>query len=115
MHYHTPLISHCDSSFLSFFILYVGHLLELNGHRLKIHTSLALLLPLCFQYDFLHISPPCSTPPVLGRSQLADASGFVDVNRDTLQSRKYPNVFAIGDCSNAPTAKTAAAVGKSQI
>ena len=43
-------------------------------------------------------------------SKLADASGFVDVSKDTLQHKKYANVFALGDCANLPTSKTAAAV-----
>ena len=64
-----------------------------------------------FQYSMLHIGPPCSPLPVLKESPLADGTGFVSVNRETLQHTKYPNVFGIGDCTNAPTAKTAAAVG----
>lgn len=44
------------------------------------------------------------------QSKLADANGFVDVNKETLQHKKYSNVFGIGDCSNIPTSKTAAAV-----
>ncbi len=63
-----------------------------------------------FQYAMLHIGAPCSPIPVLKESALVDATGFVSVNRDTLQHTKYPNVFGIGDCTNAPTAKTAAAV-----
>lgn len=43
---------------------------------------------------------------------LTDASGFVDVNKETLQHVTYKNVFALGDCSSVPTSKTAAAVGK---
>ena len=64
-----------------------------------------------FQYSMLHVGPPCSPLPVLKESALADASGFLSVNRETLQHTKYQNVFGIGDCTNAPTAKTAAAVG----
>ena len=43
-------------------------------------------------------------------SPLSDAAGFVNVNKDTLQHVKYPNVFSLGDCSNVATSKTAAAV-----
>lgn len=39
---------------------------------------------------------------------LANAAGFVDVNKDTLQHVKFPNIFAIGDCSSTPNSKTAA-------
>lgn len=62
-----------------------------------------------FKYEMLHISPPMSAPPVV--SSIADPqTGFVSVNKETLQHTKYPNIFAIGDCNNAPTSKTAAAV-----
>jgi sulfide:quinone oxidoreductase len=49
----------------------------------------------------------------LAKSQLADANGFVDVVKETLQHKKFPNVFAIGDCTNLPTSKTAAAIAGS--
>lgn len=52
-----------------------------------------------------------STPDVLKKSPLVDQSGFVPVNKETLQHTVYPNVFAIGDNSNSPNAKTAAAIG----
>ena len=52
-----------------------------------------------------------SSYEVLKSSKLADAAGFVDVHKETCQHKKYPNVFALGDCSNIPTSKTAAAVG----
>jgi len=63
-----------------------------------------------YNYSLLHISPPCSAPDVIAKSPLADAAGYVDVNRDTMQHNKYKNIFGIGDCTSAPTAKTAAAV-----
>lgn len=65
-----------------------------------------------FQYEMLHVTPPMSPPDVLKTSPVADAAGWVDVDRDTLQHKRYPNVFGIGDCTNLPTSKTAAAVGK---
>lgn len=61
-------------------------------------------------YDLLHISPPMSAPDFLKSSPLANEAGFVDVNKDYLQHNKYENVFSLGDCSSAPTSKTAAAV-----
>ena len=53
-----------------------------------------------------------SAPDFLKNSPLANEAGFVDVNKDYLQHNKYDNVFSLGDCSSAPTSKTAAAVGK---
>jgi hypothetical protein len=49
----------------------------------------------------------------LAKSTLADANGYVDVVKETLQHKKFPNVFAIGDCTNLPTSKTAAAIAAS--
>jgi len=55
-----------------------------------------------------------STPECLRLNApgLTDASGFVEVNAQTLQHVRYKNVFSLGDCSSIPTSKTAAAVGK---
>lgn len=53
-----------------------------------------------------------SPPDVLKTSPVADSAGWVDVDKETLQHKKYPNVFGIGDCTNLPTSKTAAAVGR---
>ena len=61
----------------------------------------------------LHVVPPMSAPTVLKScATLSDASGYLNVNKETLQHVKYSNVFGIGDCTNVPTSKTAAAVGK---
>ncbi|VDH96527.1 sulfide:quinone oxidoreductase [Mytilus galloprovincialis] len=62
-----------------------------------------------FKYDFLHVTPPMSTPDPVRESPLVDSTGFVDVDKETLQHVKYPNIFALGDCSNVPTSKTSAA------
>ncbi|NXC52136.1 SQOR protein, partial [Aleadryas rufinucha] len=62
------------------------------------------------QYEMLHVTPPMGPPAVLINSPVADESGWVDVDKETLQHKKYPNVFGIGDCTNLPTSKTAAAV-----
>ncbi|NXL80998.1 SQOR protein, partial [Leptocoma aspasia] len=63
-----------------------------------------------YQYEMLHVTPPMGPPAVLVNSPVSDESGWVDVDKETLQHRKYANVFGIGDCTNLPTSKTAAAV-----
>ncbi|KAG2205618.1 hypothetical protein INT46_003445 [Mucor plumbeus] len=63
-----------------------------------------------FEYDFIHVAPPQGAPKFIKESRLADAAGFVDVNKDTTRHNKYKNVFALGDCSSLPTSKTAAAI-----
>ena len=62
-------------------------------------------------FRFLHIGPPSSPiKPLRECPALTDANGWVDVNAKTLQSNKFSNVFAIGDCTNTPNSKTAAAI-----
>ena len=63
-------------------------------------------------YDMLHVTPPMGPPTFIAKSSLADKEGWVDVDRATLQHKKFPNVFSIGDCSNLPTSKTGAAIRK---
>ena len=54
-----------------------------------------------------------STPDTLfNAKEIVDAGGYVNLNKETLQHVKYPNIFGIGDCTSLPTSKTAAAVGK---
>ncbi|KAI9224764.1 hypothetical protein BC828DRAFT_372595 [Blastocladiella britannica] len=61
------------------------------------------------EYDFLHVSPPHRPPAFIRAAGLADAAGFVAVDRHSLQHVKYPTVFALGDAAGVPTSKTAAA------
>ncbi|KAL0893348.1 hypothetical protein ABMA27_014938 [Loxostege sticticalis] len=64
-------------------------------------------------YDLLHVTPPMSTPEFLRTNkELADVCGYLDVDKYTLQHKKYPNVYGIGDCTNTPNSKTAAAIAK---
>ncbi|XP_056428186.1 sulfide:quinone oxidoreductase, mitochondrial isoform X2 [Hyla sarda] len=63
-----------------------------------------------YEYEMLHVTPPMGPPDVLVNSAVADAGGWVDLDKETLQHKKYPNVFGIGDCTNLPTSKTAAAL-----
>jgi sulfide:quinone oxidoreductase len=65
------------------------------------------------EYDILHATPPQSAPDWVKASPLADPAspfGYVRVDKHTLQSPDWPNVFALGDVSNLPTSKTGAAI-----
>lgn len=70
-------------------------------------------------YDFLHVVPPMRAPDVVKQSDLAwkdgpfAAGGWLEVDKVTLQHRRYPNVFGIGDINGTPRGKTAATVKKS--
>jgi sulfide:quinone oxidoreductase len=67
-------------------------------------------------FDMIHVTPPMSAPDFIKASPLAVAEGphqgFVEVDIHTLQHRRYPNVFALGDAAALPTAKTGAAIRK---
>jgi NADPH-dependent 2,4-dienoyl-CoA reductase/sulfur reductase-like enzyme len=62
------------------------------------------------KYDAIHVTPPQGPHPFYAKSPLAAESGFVSVSKETTQHTRFPNVFALGDCSSIPTSKTAAAV-----
>ena len=64
------------------------------------------------EYEMMHVTPPMSAPDFIAQSPLANEAGWVDVNKDTLQHARYPDVFALGDCSSLPTSKTGAAIRK---
>lgn len=61
-------------------------------------------------YDMIHVAPPMSAPDFIKKSPLANEAGWVDVNKETLQHVRYPNIFSLGDASSLPTSKTAAAI-----
>ncbi|MFC8848000.1 MULTISPECIES: FAD-dependent oxidoreductase [unclassified Micromonospora] len=64
-------------------------------------------------YDLLHAVPPQSAPAWLKDSALADPAspfGYLAVDRYTLQSTRWPDIFALGDVANLPTSKTGAAI-----
>ncbi|HCQ29712.1 MAG TPA: pyridine nucleotide-disulfide oxidoreductase [Flavobacteriales bacterium] len=63
-------------------------------------------------FEMLHLAPPQSTPDFVRNSPLANADGWLDVDINTLQHKKYPNIFGLGDVAALPTAKTGAAVRK---
>lgn len=64
------------------------------------------------RYDMLHVTPPMGPPSFLAGSPLADKDGWVDVDRNSLQHRLWPNIFSLGDCAGLPTSKTGAAIRK---
>ncbi|MCB9879110.1 MAG: NAD(P)/FAD-dependent oxidoreductase [Planctomycetes bacterium] len=63
-------------------------------------------------YSMIHVTPPMSAPDFVKQSPLANAGGWCDIDKGTLRSPKFPNVFALGDASSAPTSKTGAAIRK---
>ncbi len=56
-------------------------------------------------YDLLVTVPVNKGAEVIGRSGLGDELNYVETNKFTLQSRQWPNVWAIGDAADIPAAK----------
>jgi sulfide:quinone oxidoreductase len=63
-------------------------------------------------YEMIHVTPPMGPPEFIASSPLANADGWVDVDKYTLQHVRFPNVFGLGDCSSLPTSRTGAAIRK---
>jgi sulfide:quinone oxidoreductase len=62
------------------------------------------------EYDFIHVVPPMSAPDAVVNSPLGwqkgSAQGWLEVDKETLQHRRYKNVFGIGDVCGIPKGKT---------
>lgn len=61
-------------------------------------------------FDMIHVTPPQSAPDFLKHSPIANADGWVAVDKHTLQHEQFENIFSLGDCASTPNSKTAAAV-----
>ncbi|WP_417596305.1 NAD(P)/FAD-dependent oxidoreductase [Oceanospirillum sp.] len=68
-------------------------------------------------YDFIHIVPPMSAPDAIRYSVLAWQEGpmahqWLEIDQYSLQHRRYPEIFGVGDVIGTPFGKTAASVKK---
>lgn len=70
------------------------------------------------EYDFIHITPPMRAPDAVKKSSLAwqrgsaSKGGWVELNKETLQHTRYPNVFGLGDVAGIPMGKTGGSARK---
>ncbi|KAF2799279.1 FAD/NAD(P)-binding domain-containing protein [Melanomma pulvis-pyrius CBS 109.77] len=62
------------------------------------------------KFDLLHAVPKMGPHAFIKNSALADQTGYVNVDQETLRHKKYSNVWSVGDAANLPTSKTAAAI-----
>lgn len=74
----------------------------------QMDTNEQVVLP----YDLIHVTPPMGPPDFVKQSPLGNSGGWVEVDKHTLQSPRFPNVFSLGDVSSTPNGKTGAAVRK---
>ncbi len=68
-------------------------------------------------YDYLFVIPKMKTSDFIAQAGLSISKGhtagnWVDVDKYTLQHKKYPYIFAIGDCAGIPKGKTGASIRK---
>ena len=64
------------------------------------------------EYDMIHVTPPQSAPDFIKKSPLANAAGWIDVEKHTLQHAIFKNIFACGDAAALPVSRTGAAIRK---
>ena len=85
---------------------------EEQGLQEKIEGQSTIVMP----YDMLHLAPPQSAPDFVRNSPLAyqegASKGWLEVEVNTLQHKRFPNIFGLGDAAALPTAKTGAAIRK---
>lgn len=97
-------------------VRYGSQLVEVDGaSRQAVITDNGSGTTETIDYELLHAVPPQSAPDWLKGSPLADPGspfGYLEVDRHTLRSERWPEVFALGDVANLPTSKTGAAIRK---
>lgn len=64
------------------------------------------------RFGMIHVMPPQSAPDFIKQSPLADGSGWIDIDSASMQHKRYPNVFGLGDAGSSPNSKSWAAVRK---
>ena len=70
------------------------------------YTTESRVEKVVLDYDFIHITPKMTPCDALVQSSLISSMGWLDVNKETLQHKKYKNVFGIGDVCGVPMGKT---------
>ena len=94
--------------------LFEHNLIEVKGEdREAIFENVVTKEKVTMKFEMLHVVPPMGPPDFIKKSPLASKEGgWVDVDKDTCQHVRYPNIFSAGDASSLPTSKTGAAIRK---
>lgn len=94
-------------------------LVEVDGNTktawFNVKDAAGIVTKIAKKFDLLHVVPPQTAPDFIKQSPLADAAGWVEINPDSMQHVRYTNIFSLGDVSNSPNAKTAAAARKQVV
>jgi sulfide:quinone oxidoreductase len=98
---------------------FLSNTVEIDGENKMLYYEQkdenGVLLRNEIKFDMCHAVPPQSAPTFIKNSPLSDANnplGYVEINKNTMQHSRFPNIFACGDCTNAPCSKTGAAIRK---
>jgi sulfide:quinone oxidoreductase len=60
-------------------------------------------------YDLLVMIPPHRGAEIVSRSGLGDAQGWLETDRHTLEAKKFPDIYGIGDATDIPVSKSGSA------
>ena len=89
------------------------HTYEVKGEYdedLEEYTMIQKVDSVTLDYDYIHIVPPMSAVDAVKNSTLGwqrgSAKGWLEVDPETLQHRRYKNVFGIGDVCGIAKGKT---------
>lgn len=77
------------------------NLMEVDNDKQVIRSYDEIEVP----YDVLISIPINKGAEVIKKSGMGDSLNFIPINKNTLQSDKWQNIFVIGDAGNAPTSK----------
>lgn len=89
--------------------------LQASCYGITENQAEASISKVSLNFDICHTVPPQSAPDFIKKSPLADANnplGYVEIDKHTMQHSRFKNIFALGDCTNAPCSKTGAAIRK---
>ena len=89
------------------------HTYEINGdydEELEEYDTITKRELVELEYDFIHVVPPMTAAKAVHESKLGwqkgTGKGWLEVDKETLQHRRYKNVFGIGDVCGIPMGKT---------
>jgi sulfide:quinone oxidoreductase len=60
-------------------------------------------------YDLLVMIPPHRGAEIISQSGLGDAQGWLETDRHTLEAKKFPDIYGIGDATDIPVSKSGSA------
>lgn len=96
----TPLLEERDIAYETFF----------NTESVDpVARKLIAMEGMDLDYDLLVLVPPHRGSQIISDSGLGDFQGWVATDRETLQVKGHPNLYAIGDATDLPVSKSGAA------